>query len=507
MSRSDETGPSIILASASPRRGELLRQVGVRFRVVVTDVDESVRPGEAPGEYVLRVARDKALEAQRREHAALPVLAADTAVVLDGCILGKPGSRAEAADMLSRLAGRTHEVYSGVALARGAGAVDERLNVSRVTFAPLDQAWIEAYIGTGDPLDKAGAYGVQGRAAEKIAASRAVSPASWACRCSKPATYCAAPKCYPDFSTSHGPSRVSEEILINSTPSETRVALVENGMLQEVWLERASHTGYIGNIYKGVVSRVLPGLQAAFIDIGLERTAFLHARDMVRNDPVTTGDVTPPEPLISNLLRPGDRLIVQVIKDPLGSKGARLTTNISVPSRFLVLLPDCDVVGVSARIEEEAERARLKALVHTLRDRGLGHGYIVRTNAEGVNDFALSADMVYLGKVWQAINERIATAAPATCVFEDLSLPLRALRDLMHEEVDRVRIDSEGGACRRRVNSPAASSPTGSSGSRSTAATGRSSTCSAWKTRSTAPCVQPCRSNPAATSCSSRPRR
>lgn len=235
---------------------------------------------------------------------------------------------------------------------------------------------------------------------------------------------------------------MSEEILINSTPSETRVALVENGMLQEVWLERVSHTGYIGNIYKGIVSRVLPGLQAAFIDIGLERTAFLHARDMVRNDPVTTGNVTPPEPLISNLLRPGDRVIVQVIKDPLGSKGARLTTNISVPSRFLVLLPGCDVVGISARIEDDAERARLKALVHTLRDRDAGHGYIVRTNAEGVNDFALSADMAYLGKIWQAINERIATAEPATCVFEDLSLALRALRDLMHEKVDRVRIDS-----------------------------------------------------------------
>jgi ribonuclease G len=235
---------------------------------------------------------------------------------------------------------------------------------------------------------------------------------------------------------------VSEEILINSTPSETRVALVENGMLQEVWLERASHTGYIGNLYKGVVSRVLPGLQAAFIDIGLERTAFLHARDMVRHDPVTTGDVAPPEPSISNLLRPGDLLVVQVIKDPLGSKGARLTTNISVPSRFLVLLPDCDVVGISARIEEEAERKRLKDLVHLLRDSKQGHGYIVRTNAEGVNDFALSADMVFLGKVWQAIRERSETAAPASCIFEDLSLPFRALRDLMHEDVDRVRIDS-----------------------------------------------------------------
>lgn len=169
MTSFDEKGPSIILASASPRRSELLRQVGVRFRVVVTDVDESVRSGEEPGEYVLRVARDKALEARRRERAALPVLAADTAVVLDGCILGKPASRAEAADMLSRLAGRTHEVYSGVALAGGAGVVDERLNISRVTFAPLDSAWIETYIATGDPLDKAGAYGVQGRAAEKIA--------------------------------------------------------------------------------------------------------------------------------------------------------------------------------------------------------------------------------------------------------------------------------------------------------------------------------------------------
>ena len=221
------------------------------------------------------------------------------------------------------------------------------------------------------------------------------------------------------------------------------MALVESGMLQEVWLERASHTGYIGNIYKGVVSRVLPGLQAAFIDIGLDRTAFLHARDMVRHDPVATDDEAPAEPLISNLLRSGDQLVVQVIKDPLGSKGARLTTNISIPSRFLVLLPDSDVVGVSARIEEEVERNRLKGLVQILRDGSQGHGYIVRTNAEGVNDFALSADMVYLGKVWQAIKERSATAKPATCIFEDLSLPFRALRDLMHEDVDRVRIDSQ----------------------------------------------------------------
>jgi ribonuclease G len=235
---------------------------------------------------------------------------------------------------------------------------------------------------------------------------------------------------------------VSEEILINSTPSETRVALVENGMLQEVWLERLSQTGYIGNIYKGQVSRVLPGLQAAFIDIGLERTAFLHARDMVRQDPVSGPDEPPAEPLIHDLLRQGDEVIVQVIKDPLGRKGARLTTNISIPSRFLVLLPDCDVIGISTRIEDEPERNRLKELVRTLKDGNEGFGYIVRTNAEGSNHFALSADMVYLGKVWQAVKERAVSAAPATCIFEDLSLSKRALRDMMHEDVDRVRVDS-----------------------------------------------------------------
>jgi ribonuclease G len=235
---------------------------------------------------------------------------------------------------------------------------------------------------------------------------------------------------------------MSKEILINSTPSESRVALVEGGMLQEVWLERAGHTGYIGNIYMGEVSRVLPGLQAAFVNIGLERTAFLHAKDLERQNFSTREGETLPEPLIANVLRPGERIMVQILKDPLGSKGARLTTNISIPSRFLVLLPDCETIGISARIEDEEERLRLKDLVHTLRDDTAGHGYIVRTNAEGVNDFAFSADMVYLGKVWQAIKERAAGVDSVSCIYKDLSLPLRALRDMMHEDVARVMIDS-----------------------------------------------------------------
>jgi ribonuclease G len=175
---------------------------------------------------------------------------------------------------------------------------------------------------------------------------------------------------------------MSEEILINVTPTETRVALVENGMLQEVSLERHSHVGYLGNIYKGTVSRVLPGMQAAFIDIGLERTAFLHASDIYRVEREQTPDNPPPEPSINELVREGDEVVVQVIKDPLGTKGARLTTNLSIPSRLLVLLPNSATLAVSVRIEDEEERNRLLDLLAALREHKGGHGYIVRTNAE-----------------------------------------------------------------------------------------------------------------------------
>ncbi|MDX1380246.1 MAG: ribonuclease E/G, partial [Xanthomonadales bacterium] len=231
---------------------------------------------------------------------------------------------------------------------------------------------------------------------------------------------------------------MSEEILINVTPSESRVAVVESGMLQEVYLERPSHYGYLGNIYKGTVSRVLPGMQAAFVDIGLERTAFLHASDIVRNDETADPDEPPAEPPINELLREGQQVVVKVIKDPIGSKGARLTTNISIPSRFLVLLPDSDALGVSVRIEDETERERLKGMVERLRADGGGHGFIVRTNGEGQDEEALSADMAYLARAWESLAERARAAAPGDCIYEDLSLPLRTLRDLMHEDVEKV---------------------------------------------------------------------
>ncbi|KAA9130245.1 ribonuclease G [Marinihelvus fidelis] len=237
---------------------------------------------------------------------------------------------------------------------------------------------------------------------------------------------------------------MSEEILINVTPTESRVAVVDNGVLKEVWLDRASHYGYLGNIYKGRVSRVLPGMQAAFVDIGLERTAFLHASDIHRVDRERmTGQVPEPDTAerpISELVTEGAEVVVQVVKDPIGTKGARLTTNLSVPSRFLVLLPGSDHIGVSTRIEDEDERARLSGMVSQLRP-DARVGYIVRTNAEDVDEFALAADMAFLGKLWDAINERRGEAKPGECIYEDLDLPLRALRDMMHADVERVRID------------------------------------------------------------------
>jgi ribonuclease G len=237
---------------------------------------------------------------------------------------------------------------------------------------------------------------------------------------------------------------MSEEILINVTPRETRVAVVENGMLQEVHIERALRRGYVGNVYKGRVQRVMPGMQAAFIEIGLGRAAFLHASDVLRppaQEALGTDQAPPAPPPIGELLREGQEVVVQVIKDPIGSKGARLTTHLSIPSRYLVLLPYSRMIGVSARIEDEAERQRLRDLLTSVA--GASEvGYILRTNAEGVAAEALAEDVDYLNKVWAAIGARIARESVGRCIYEDLSLPLRTLRDLTRAGVEKVRIDS-----------------------------------------------------------------
>ncbi|MDQ3206757.1 MAG: ribonuclease G [Pseudomonadota bacterium] len=241
---------------------------------------------------------------------------------------------------------------------------------------------------------------------------------------------------------------MTEELLVNVTPRETRVAVVENGMLQELHIERGWSRGVVGNIYKGRVQRVMPGMQAAFIDVGLERAAFLHAADIIK--PVPVGQVEadeaplPPTPTrpIAELLRDGQEIIVQVVKDPIGTKGARLTTQVSIPSRYLVLLPRTRLVGVSARIEDESERQRLKTHVAALSAAAGGHGYIVRTNAEGESEEALAEDVAYLGRAWALIEETSKSARVGERVYEDLSLPLRAVRDLMRRDVEKVKVDS-----------------------------------------------------------------
>ncbi len=233
-----------------------------------------------------------------------------------------------------------------------------------------------------------------------------------------------------------------EEILINVTPSEVRAALLENGMLQEVHIERAARRGVISNIYNGQVMRVLPGMQAAFVEIGLQRTAFLHASDIVRLQNSDDGNDEMPD--IRELVREGEDLLVQVVKDPLGNKGARLTTFITLPSRHLVLLPKGGSVGVSARIEDEEERNRLRSLVEELlADQKLECGAIVRTVAEGAEAEALRADLKFLTKLWGVIQERCSDAGVKTLVHEDLSLPLRVLRDLVTSDVEHILVDSQ----------------------------------------------------------------
>jgi ribonuclease G len=235
---------------------------------------------------------------------------------------------------------------------------------------------------------------------------------------------------------------MSEELLINVTPQETRVAYVENGVLQEVHIERARRRGLVGNVYKGKVSRVLPGMQAAFVEIGLERTAFLHASDIVQTAVQKQENGDRSTETIMELLREGQEIIVQVVKDPMGSKGARLTTQISIPSRYLVYMPGADHIGVSQKIEDEAERQRLKDIINRYADEFDPGGYIIRTVGEGVGDEAIYSDMRFLQKLWNAIKEHSETDPCGTLIHEDLPLVMRTMRDLSGTEIEKVRIDS-----------------------------------------------------------------
>ena len=238
---------------------------------------------------------------------------------------------------------------------------------------------------------------------------------------------------------------MKQEILVNVARWETRAALLENGILQEVYVERPSRRGLVSNIYKGKVSRVLPGMQAAFIEIGLERTAFLHASDIAPPALDENGLEAPRDQQIHELVTEGGEILVQVLKDPLGTKGARLTTYITIPSRFLVYLPKGHGVGVSARIDDETERQRLRELVLDMvaevgREEG---GYILRTAAEGTAAEALRADMLFLRRLWDVLQQQAARVSAGTLVHEDLPLEVRLLRDLLGNDMERVLVDSD----------------------------------------------------------------
>ena len=233
----------------------------------------------------------------------------------------------------------------------------------------------------------------------------------------------------------------NQDILINWAPQETRVAVVENGALQELYLERTLERGQVGNVYLGKVARVLPGMQSAFIDIGLERAAFLHVADL--HDPSGNGPRSDaPQVPIEKRVFEGQTLTVQVIKDAIGTKGARLSSQISIAGRMLVFLPQDRHIGISQKIGSHETREALRERMHRLAG-DVGGGFILRTNAEEASDAELAEDIAYLRKTWTTIRERSMSRPPGTLLHQDLSLAERVLRDLTGEHTQTIRIDSK----------------------------------------------------------------
>jgi ribonuclease G len=227
---------------------------------------------------------------------------------------------------------------------------------------------------------------------------------------------------------------MSEEILVNVTPQETRVAIMYLGAVQELHIERASQRGLVGNIYLGRVSRVLPGMQSAFVDIGLERAAFLHVADIWE----TRSESRP----IERILHEGQSLLVQVIKDPIGSKGARLSTQLSMAGRFLVYLPQETRIGISQKIEDEAERGLLRERLTRILPQDEHGGFIIRTMANMAEDMELAADVEYLHAIWDAVQARAAASTAPCLIYQELDLAHRVLRDMATAETTRILVDS-----------------------------------------------------------------
>ncbi|OUR85674.1 ribonuclease E/G [Cycloclasticus sp. 44_32_T64] len=230
---------------------------------------------------------------------------------------------------------------------------------------------------------------------------------------------------------------MSDEILINITPPETRVAVLENGVLQELIIERQRKRDIVGNLYRGEVCRVMPGIQAAFVEIGMDRAGFLHASDVLIN-----GETPSDEKGIERFLQQGQQVVVQVLKAPIGTKGPRLTMSISIPSRYQVFLPYSEKLALSQQLEDETERERLLACMEVFKEQGYAGGYIARTASEGVSEDSIRADMLFLNKLWDVISLQIKEV-PLGLIYEDLPLALRILRDWYQSSVTKIVIDSK----------------------------------------------------------------
>ncbi|TAK91759.1 MAG: ribonuclease G [Burkholderiaceae bacterium] len=232
-----------------------------------------------------------------------------------------------------------------------------------------------------------------------------------------------------------------ENIFINITPQETRVAVLQQGTLQELHIERTLTRGLVSNIYLGKVVRVLPGMQSAFIDIGLERAAFLHVADIWEYRQQTHGHSDGPAPSIEKLLYEGQKLLVQVIKDPISTKGARLSTQVSIAGRMLVYLPQDKHIGISQKIGNESDRETLRNRISQLRPAAENGGFIARTMADEASDAELAADIEYLGKRWAEILAASVHATAPSLLYQDLNLAQRVLRDLAHEDTQAIQVD------------------------------------------------------------------
>jgi ribonuclease G len=246
---------------------------------------------------------------------------------------------------------------------------------------------------------------------------------------------------------------MSNKMLIESDPHQTRIAVLEDDRLTEIFVERHRHRGLVGNVYKGRVTRVLPGMQAAFVDVGLERDAFLYVSDVAADveamedlelDDARAEEVATHQqgsPSIDDLLKAGQEIIVQVVKDPLPNKGARISTHVTLPGRYLVLLPTVRHFGVSRRIEDDPERERLLGALHELPVQS--GGLIVRTAGEGKGPEAFETDLVYLSRLWEKIRQRAGRVSAPTLLHQDLDLALRIVRDLLRQDYTVLWVDGE----------------------------------------------------------------